>query len=51
MNDKHFNSGQQTSILLKLLAIGNRQVQEGRLKPAAEVVARLRAKRSRASAD
>jgi hypothetical protein len=31
--------------LLKILALGNRQIEEGKVAPAAEVVKRLRARR------
>ena len=41
-----FEETQQTLALLKILALGNQQVEAGRVKPAAEVVARLRAKRT-----
>ena len=37
---------QETLALLKLLAIGNRDVEQGRVKPVTEVMARLRAKRA-----
>lgn len=36
-------SGRATLTLLKILAIGNEDVAAGRLKPASEVIARLRA--------
>lgn len=36
---------QETVALLKILALGSRQVEEGRVQPAAEVVARLRERR------
>lgn len=35
---------QETLALLKILALGNREIEEGKLKPLAEVVNRLRAK-------
>ena len=38
---------QETMALLRILALGNRQVAEGRVKPVAEVVARLRARTTR----
>ena len=41
-----FEETQETLALLKLLALGNRDVEAGRIKPVADVVARLRAKRS-----
>jgi hypothetical protein len=31
--------------MLKVLAIGNQEIEAGKVKPAAEVIARLRAKR------
>jgi hypothetical protein len=34
--------------LLKILALGNQDLEAGRVKPVAEVVARLRAKRATA---
>ena len=39
-----FEETQETLALLKLLALGNQDVAAGQLKPAAEVVACLRAK-------
>ena len=41
-----FEENEATLALLKVLALGNHQVAEGKLEPAAEVIARLRAKRS-----
>jgi hypothetical protein len=38
----------ETLALLKILALGNREVAAGRIKPIADVVARLRAKRGTA---
>ena len=35
----------ETVALLKILALGNRQVEAGRVQPAAEVIARLRERR------
>jgi prevent-host-death family protein len=37
-----YEDTQETLALLKILALGNQQVLEGRVKPVAEVVARLR---------
>lgn len=37
---------QQTLALLKLLALGTREIEEGRIKPVADVVKRLRAKKA-----
>ena len=41
-----FEETQATLALLKILALGNQDVAAGKLKPVADVVARLRAKRS-----
>jgi prevent-host-death family protein len=41
-----YEETQETLALLKILAIGNQEVVAGQLKPASEVVARLRAKRN-----
>jgi hypothetical protein len=38
------NTPQETLALLKILALGNQDVAEGKTKPAAEIIARLRAK-------
>lgn len=43
-----YENTQETLALLKILALGNRDVEEGRLKPLADVSARLR-KRSKAA--
>ena len=43
-----FEETQETLALLKILALGNQDVEAGRIKPVAEVVARLRAKRTTA---
>jgi prevent-host-death family protein len=40
-----FEQTQDTLALLKILALGNQEVAAGKVKPAADVVARLRAKR------
>ena len=42
-----YEETQQTLALLKMLALGQQDVDAGRVKPVAEVVARLRAKRVR----
>ncbi|MEJ2631242.1 MAG: type II toxin-antitoxin system Phd/YefM family antitoxin [Acidihalobacter sp.] len=39
-----FEETQETLALLKILALGNQEVAEGRLRPANEAIARLRAK-------
>ena len=41
-----FEETQETLALLKILALGNRDVAAGKVKPVADVVARLRAKRA-----
>ena len=41
-----FEETQETLALLKILALGNQDVDAGRLKPVANVAARLRAKQS-----
>jgi prevent-host-death family protein len=41
-----YEETQETLALLKILALGQQDVEAGRLKPVAEVVERLRAKRS-----
>ena len=43
---RSFEETQETLALLKVLAIGNQDVEQGRAKPVTEVVARLRAKRA-----
>ncbi len=43
-----FEETQQTLALLKILALGNQDVEAGRIKPVAKVVSRLRAKRATA---
>jgi prevent-host-death family protein len=40
-----YEQAQETMALLKILALGSRQIEEGRVQPAAEVVTRLRARR------
>ena len=40
-----YEETQETLALLKMLALGNRQVDEGKVKPLVEVVKYLRAKR------
>ncbi len=41
-----FEETQETLALLKILALGNQDVAAGKLKPVADVVGRLRAKRT-----
>ena len=43
-----YDATQETLALLKILALGNREVEEGKLKPVAEVARRLRARKTRA---
>ena len=43
-----FEETQETLALLKILALGNQDVAAGKVKPAADVVSRLRAKRATA---
>jgi prevent-host-death family protein len=43
-----FEETQETLALLKVLALGQQDVEDGRIKPVADVVARLRAKRGAA---
>jgi prevent-host-death family protein len=41
-----YEQSQETMALLKILALGNRQVEAGKLEPAANVIQRLRERRS-----
>lgn len=41
-----YEQTQETMALLKILALGNRQIEEGRVVPAAEAIKRLRAKKA-----
>jgi prevent-host-death family protein len=43
-----YEETQETLALLKILALGSRDIEAGKVKPVAEVVARLRAKRTTA---
>jgi prevent-host-death family protein len=43
-----FEETQETLALLKILALGNQEVAAGKVKPATEVIARLRPKRASA---
>lgn len=43
-----YDETQETLALLKILALGNREIEAGKLKPVAEVVNRLRARKLRA---
>lgn len=40
-----FETAQETMALLKILALGNRQIEAGQVEPAADVIARLRERR------
>ena len=40
-----YEQTQETVALLKILALGSRQIEEGRVKPAAGIIARLRERR------
>lgn len=40
-----YEETQETLALLKILALGNAEIEAGKVKPAGEVVARLRAKK------
>lgn len=40
-----YEETQETLALLKILALGNKQIAEGKVKPVAEVVKRLRARK------
>ena len=42
-----YDETQETLALLKILALGNREIEAGKLKPVAEVVNRLRARKIR----
>jgi prevent-host-death family protein len=42
-----FEATQETLALLKLLALGNHEIEKGKVKPVADVVQRLRAKGAR----
>ena len=41
-----YEDTQETLALLKLLALGNRDIEAGRTRPARDVIARLKAKRA-----
>ena len=42
-----YEETQETMALLKLLALGNRQIEEGKVVPAADAIRRLREKKPR----
>lgn len=41
-----YEQTQETMALLKILALGNRQIEEGKVEPAANVIKRLRKRRN-----
>jgi prevent-host-death family protein len=41
-----YEETQETLALLKILALGNREIEEGKVKPVVDVVHRLRAKKN-----
>jgi prevent-host-death family protein len=41
-----FEETQETLALLKVLALGNQEIEQGKLRPIAEVVTRLKSKKS-----
>lgn len=43
-----FEETQETMALLKILALGNRQIEEGKIIPAADAIKRLRERKARA---
>ena len=43
-----YEQTQETLALLKILALGNQEIEAGKVKPVAQVVARLRAKQTTA---
>ena len=44
---RSYEETQETLALLKILALGNRQIEEGKVQPAGEVITRLRKKGNR----
>ena len=46
---RSYEATQETMALLKILALGNRQIDEGKVATAADVIQRLRAKKKRAA--
>lgn len=41
-----YEATQETLVLLKILALGNREVEKGKVRPVADVARRLRAKKN-----
>ena len=46
-NIESYENTQETVVLLKILALGSRQVEAGLVQPAADVIARLRRRPAR----
>ncbi len=46
-NIKSYEQMQETMALLKMLALGSRQIEEGKVQPSGEIVRRLRERRER----
>jgi prevent-host-death family protein len=44
---RSYEETQETLALLKILALGNRQIEEGKVQPAGDVITRLRKKGNR----
>jgi prevent-host-death family protein len=44
-----YEAAQETMALLKILALGNRQIEEGRVVAPADIIRRLRAKKKKAA--
>jgi len=44
---RSYEQTQETMAFLKILALGNRQIKEGKVEPAAEVIARIRERKGR----
>ncbi len=42
---KSYEQTQETLALLKILALGTRQIEEGKVEPASDVIARIRARK------
>ncbi|MDP2817033.1 MAG: type II toxin-antitoxin system Phd/YefM family antitoxin [Polaromonas sp.] len=43
-----YENSQETLALLKILALGNQQIEQGRVVPAAQAIARIRARAAKA---
>jgi prevent-host-death family protein len=44
---RSYEEAQETLALLKILALGNRQIEKGKVQPAGDIIARLRTKGNR----